>query len=136
MRVPNAHLEPRFPRRRTQIAMGEVLERRALRGEGVCKEGNCLGERGSLAVLETVVTGLTGIENRSDRYLLTDSENRSPEGFVLHERFENLWEKRCSILRIGQVSKRGVFRELLEIFLKRFLLHLSTFVVKTRIESL
>jgi hypothetical protein len=75
MRVPNAHLEPRFPRRRTQIAMGEVLEWRALCGEGVCKEGNCLGERGSQVVLETVVTGLTGIENWSDRYLLTDSEN-------------------------------------------------------------
>jgi hypothetical protein len=63
MRVPNHHLEPRFPWRRTQIAMGEVLEPRALRGEGVCKEGNCLGERGSRAILETVVTGLTGIEN-------------------------------------------------------------------------
>jgi hypothetical protein len=60
MRVPNPHLEPRFPRRRTQIAMGEVLEPRALRG-GVCKEGNCLGERGTRAILETVVTGLTGI---------------------------------------------------------------------------
>jgi hypothetical protein len=135
MRVPNPHLEPRFPWRRTQIAMGEVLEPRALHGEGVCKEGNCLGERGSRAVLETVVTGLTGIENRSDRYLLTDSENQSPEGFLLHEWFEDLWKKRCSILRIGQVSKRGVFRELFKIFPKRFLLHLSTFVVKTRIES-
>jgi hypothetical protein len=134
MRVPNPHLEQRFPRRRTQIAMREVLELRALRG-GVCKEENYLGERGSWAVLETVVTGLTGIENRSDQYLLTDSENQSPEGFLLHERFEDLWEKRCSILRIGQVSKRGVFRELFEIFLKRFLLHLSTFVVKTRTES-
>jgi hypothetical protein len=60
MRVPNPHLESRFPRRRTQIAMGEVLEPRALRG-GVCKEGNCLGERGTRAILETVVTGLTGI---------------------------------------------------------------------------
>jgi hypothetical protein len=75
MRVPNPHLEPRFPRRRTQIAMREVLEPRALRGEGVCKEGNCLGDKGSQAVLETVVTGLTDIENRSDQYLLTDSEN-------------------------------------------------------------
>jgi hypothetical protein len=75
MRVPNFHLEPRFPRRRTQITMGEVLEPRALRGEGVCKEGNCLGDKGSQAVLETVVTGLTDIENRSDQYLLTDSEN-------------------------------------------------------------
>jgi hypothetical protein len=36
MRVPNPHLEPRFPRRRTQIAMGEVLELRALCVEGVC----------------------------------------------------------------------------------------------------
>jgi hypothetical protein len=45
---------------------------------------------------------------RSDRYLLTDSENQPPEDFLLHERFEDLWEKRCSILRIGQVSKRGV----------------------------
>jgi hypothetical protein len=79
--------------------MREVLELRALRG-GVCKEGNCLGERGSQAVLETIVTGLTGIENRSDRYLLTDSENQSLEGFLLHERFEDLWEKRCFILRI------------------------------------
>jgi hypothetical protein len=77
MRVPNPYLEPRFPWRRTQIIMGEVLELRALRG-GVCKEGNYLGERGSRAVLETVVTGLIGIENRSDRYLLTDSENQSP----------------------------------------------------------
>jgi hypothetical protein len=102
MRVPNPHLEPRFPRRRTQIIMGEVLEPRAFHG-GVCKEGNCLGERGSRAVLETVVTDLTGIENRSDRYLLTDSENQSLEDFLLHERFEDLWEKRCSILRIGQV---------------------------------
>jgi hypothetical protein len=90
MRVPNPHLEPRFPRRRTQITMGEVLEPRALCGEGVCKEGNNLGERGSQAVLETVVTGLIGIENRSDRYLLIDSENQSPEGFLLHERFEDL----------------------------------------------
>jgi hypothetical protein len=112
--------------------MGEVLEPRAFHG-GVCKEGNCLGERGSRAVLETVVTDLTGIENRSDRYLLTDSENQSLEDFLLHERFEDLWEKRCSILRIGQVSKRGVFRELFEISPKRFLLHLSTFVVKTGI---
>jgi hypothetical protein len=78
MRVPNPHLEQRFPRRRTQIAMGEVLEPRALRGEGVCKEGNCLGERGSRVVLETIVTG---IENWFDRYLLADSENQSPEGF-------------------------------------------------------
>jgi hypothetical protein len=108
MRVPNPHLEPRFPWRRTQIAMGEVLEPRALHG-GVCKEGNCLGERGSRAVLETVVTGLTGIENWSDRYLLTYSKNQSLEGFLLHERFEDLWEKICSILRIEQVSKRGVF---------------------------
>jgi hypothetical protein len=77
MRVPNPHLEPRFPQRRTQIAMGEVLEPRALHGEGVCKEGNCLVERGSRAVLETIVTGLTGIENRSNRYLLIDSENQS-----------------------------------------------------------
>jgi hypothetical protein len=115
--------------------MGEVLEPRALRGEGVCKEGNCLEERGSWVVLETIVIGLTSIENQSDRYLLTDSENQSPEGFLLHERFEDLWEKRCSILRIGHVSKRGVLRELFEIFSKRFLLHLSTFVVKTRIES-
>jgi hypothetical protein len=69
MRVLNPHLKPRFPRRRTQIAMGEVLEPRALCGEGVCKEGNCLGERGPRAILETVVTGLTGIENQSDRYL-------------------------------------------------------------------
>jgi hypothetical protein len=84
MRVPNHHLEPRFPWRRTQIAMGEVLEPRALRGEGVCKEGNCLGERGSQAVLETVVTDLIGIENQS------------LECFLLHERFEDLWEKRCS----------------------------------------
>jgi hypothetical protein len=61
--------------------MGEVLEPRALHGEGVCKEGNCLGERGSWVVLETIVTGLTGIENRFDRYLLADSENQSPEGF-------------------------------------------------------
>jgi hypothetical protein len=68
MRVPNPHLEPRFLWRRTQIAMGEVLELRALCGEGVCKEGNCLGEKESRAVLETVVTGLTGIENWSDRY--------------------------------------------------------------------
>jgi hypothetical protein len=68
MRVPNPHSEQRFPRRRTQIAMGEVLEPRALHGEGVCKEGNCLGERGSWVVLETIVTGLTGIENRFDRY--------------------------------------------------------------------
>jgi hypothetical protein len=96
MRVPNPHLEPRFPQRRTQITMGEVLELRALHGEGVCKEGNCLGERGSQAVLETVVTGPTGIENQSDRYLLTNSENQSREGFLLHERFEDLWEKRCS----------------------------------------
>jgi hypothetical protein len=99
MRVSNPHLEPRFPLRRTQITMGEVLEPRALHG-GVCKEGNCLGERGSWAVLETVVTGLTSIENQSDRYLLTNSENQSLEGFLLHERFEDLWEKRCSILRI------------------------------------
>jgi hypothetical protein len=42
--------------------MGEVLELRALHG-GVCKEGNCLVERGSQAVLETGVTSLTGIEN-------------------------------------------------------------------------
>jgi hypothetical protein len=104
MRVPNPHLEPRFPQRRTQIIMGEVLEPRALRGEGVCKEGNCLGERGSWVVLETVVTGLTGIENWYGRYLLTDSEKQSPESFLLHERFEDLWEKRYSILRIGQVS--------------------------------
>jgi hypothetical protein len=75
MRVPNPHLEPRFPQRRTQIAMGEVLEPRALHREGVCKEGNYLGERGSQTVLEIVVTDLTGIENRSDRYSLTDSEN-------------------------------------------------------------
>jgi hypothetical protein len=95
MRVPNPHLEPKFLRRRTQIAMGEVLEPRGLRG-GVCKEGNCLGERGSHAVLETVVTSLIGIENRSDRYLLADSENQSPEGFLLYERFKDLWEKRCS----------------------------------------
>jgi hypothetical protein len=115
MRIPNPHLEPRFSRRRTQIAMGVVLEPRALRG-GVCKEGNYLGERGSRAVLETVVTGLTGIENRFDQYLLTDSENQSPKGFLLHERFEDLWEKRCSILRIGQVSKSGVFRESFEIY--------------------
>jgi hypothetical protein len=46
--------------------MGEVLEPTALRGEGVCKEGNCLEERGSQGVLETVVTGLTGIKNWSD----------------------------------------------------------------------
>jgi hypothetical protein len=78
---------------------------------------------------------LTGNENCSDRYLLTDSENQSLEGFLLQERFEDLWEKRCSSLRIGQVSKRGAFRELFEIFPKRFLLHLSTFVAKTRIES-
>jgi hypothetical protein len=90
MRVLNPHLEPRFPRRRTQIAMGEVLEPRALCGEEVCKEGNCLGERGPRAILETVVTGLTGIENQSDRYLLTDSENQSLEDFLLHERFEDL----------------------------------------------
>jgi hypothetical protein len=96
MRVPNPHLEPRFPRSRTQIVMGEILEPRALRGEGVCKEENCLGERGSRAVLETVATGLIGIEDRSDRYLLTDSKNQSPEGFLLHERFEDLWEKGCS----------------------------------------
>jgi hypothetical protein len=89
MRVPNPHSGPRFLRRRTQIAMGEVLELRALHG-GVCKEENYLGERGSQAILETVVTGLTGIENRSDRYLLTDSENQSPEGFLLHESFEDL----------------------------------------------
>jgi hypothetical protein len=82
--------------------MGEVLEPRALCG-GVCKEGNCLGERGSWAVLETVVIGLTGIENRSDQYLLTDSENQSPEGFLLHERFEDLCEKRYSILRISDL---------------------------------
>jgi hypothetical protein len=99
MRVSNPHLEPRFPWRRTQITMGDVLEPRALRG-GVCKEGNCLGERGSRAVLETVVTGLTSIENQFDRYLLTNGENQSLEGFLLHERFEDLWEKRCSILRI------------------------------------
>jgi hypothetical protein len=66
MRVPNPHLEPRFPWRRTQITKGEVLELRALCGELVCKEGNCLGERESQAVLETVATGLTDIENRSD----------------------------------------------------------------------
>jgi hypothetical protein len=72
---------------------------------------------------------------RFDWYLLTDSENQSPEGFLLRERFEDLWEKICSILRIGQVSKRGVYRELFEIFPKTFLLHLSTFVVKTRIET-
>jgi hypothetical protein len=74
IREPNPHMESRFPQRRTQIAMGEVLESRALRG-GVCKEGNCLGERGSRAVSETVVTGLTGIESRFDQYLLTDSKN-------------------------------------------------------------
>jgi hypothetical protein len=79
--------------------MREVLELRALCG-GVCKEGNYLGERRSQVVLETIVTGLTGIENRSDQYLLTDSENQSPEGFLLHERFKDLWEKKCSILRI------------------------------------
>jgi hypothetical protein len=62
MRVPNPHMEPRFPQRRTQISMGEVLELRALRGEGVCKEGNCLGERGSRAILEIVVTGQTGLD--------------------------------------------------------------------------
>jgi hypothetical protein len=67
MRVPNPHLESRFPRRRTQIAMGDVLELRPLHG-GVCKEGNYLGERGSQAVLETVATGLIGIENRYDQY--------------------------------------------------------------------
>jgi hypothetical protein len=77
MIVPNPLLEPRFPWRRTQITMGEVLKPRALCGEGVCKEGNCFGERGSRAVLETVVTSLIGIENRSDRYLLTDSKNQS-----------------------------------------------------------
>jgi hypothetical protein len=80
--------------------MGEVMEPRALHGEGVCKEGNCLGESGSRVVLETVVTSMTGIENWSDRYLLTDSEKQSREDFLLHERFEDLWEKRCSILRI------------------------------------
>jgi hypothetical protein len=80
--------------------MREVLKPRALSGEGVCKEENYLGERGSQVVLETVVTGLTVIENRSDQYLLTDSENQSPEGFLLHERLEDLWEKRCSILGI------------------------------------
>jgi hypothetical protein len=51
---------------------------------------------GRIVFLEIVVTGLTGIENRSDRYLLTDNKNQSLEGFLLHERFEDLWEKRCS----------------------------------------
>jgi hypothetical protein len=60
MRVPNPHLEPRFPWRRTQIAMGEVLNQE-LFVEEFEKEGNYLGERGSQAVLETIVTGLTGI---------------------------------------------------------------------------
>jgi hypothetical protein len=60
MRVPNPHLEPRFPWRRTQIAMGDVLNQE-LFVEEFEKEGNCLGERGSHAVLETIVTGLTGI---------------------------------------------------------------------------
>jgi hypothetical protein len=51
---------------------------------------------GRIDFLETIVTGMTSIENGSDRYLLTDSKNRNPKGFLLHERFGDLWEKRCS----------------------------------------
>jgi hypothetical protein len=78
---------------------------------GVCKDGNCLGERGSWASLETVVTSLTSIENQSDRYLLANSKNQSPEGFLLHERFEDLWEKRC--------SKKENFVEIIQGIVKR-----------------
>jgi hypothetical protein len=49
--------------------------------------------------------------------------------------FNLLWTGRISILRIAQVSRRGIFRKLLKFSPKRFLLQLSTFVVKMRLES-
>jgi hypothetical protein len=75
IRAPNPHLGPSFPRRRTQIAMGRSWNRELFVEKEFETRETVLEPRSHESVIKTGSIDLTGIENRSDRSSLTDSED-------------------------------------------------------------
>jgi hypothetical protein len=70
----NPFSKSRFPRRRAKITNGETWESSGVHGRLLLKWGTVLEKEFHESVLETGVSSLTGMEDRSDRSSLTESE--------------------------------------------------------------